>query len=281
MSLGYEEFGTPSGTPVLFVHGYASSRWAAGWTLSAGTLDKYGVRVVSVDRPGYGRSSPQAQWTRDTVGVLDRLGIERVVAVGVSMGASSALRLAAAHPGRVAGVALLGGMPPVPVGERWAPASRADAFYWRLARRAPWLLGGLCAMSAKAMASAASGDAAALTARVGRALPEADLRVFRTLTSTAEAAFIADIAESARQGGAAMAHDLRAHLRPWGFEPKEVDMPVHLLHGIDDPKVPVDLVRRLAARLPRATADYLPGGHFAAFADQDALMGVLLRLASG
>ncbi|MFI6292834.1 alpha/beta fold hydrolase [Nonomuraea sp. NPDC050790] len=268
--LGWAEFGDPAGRPVVFVHGYASSRQAAGWTLAGDLLARAGLRVLAPDRPGYGRTPPMppGQWTARVAARLEGLG--PVVVAGVSMGASAALRLAVARPGQVARVALLSGMPPVPA-HAWSPAAKADAFYWRLARRTPWLLRGLCAVSARAMASAG----ARVIPRVERALPAADLEVFRARAGTAQAAFLADAAESGRQGGAAMSDDLLVHLRPWDFAVEEVKAPVWLLHGVDDPKVPVELARSLAARLPGVEAAYLPGGHFAPFADQEALMAVL------
>ncbi|MFD9945358.1 alpha/beta fold hydrolase [Nonomuraea sp. NPDC059023] len=268
--LGWAEFGDPAGRPVVFVHGYASSRWAAGWTLSGELLVREGIRVLAPDRPGYGGTPPmpRERWTARVAARAEEVG--PVVVAGVSMGASAALRLAVARPDLVTGVALLSGMAPVPA-TRWSPAAKADAFYWRLARRAPWLLRRLCAVSARAMASA---DARVIP-RIERALPAADLAVFRARAGTAQAAFLSDATESARQGGAAMADDLLRHLRPWDIAVEEVTTPVRLIHGVDDPKVPVSLARSLAARLPRVEATYLPGGHFAPFADQEALMAVL------
>ncbi|WP_157245570.1 alpha/beta fold hydrolase [Nonomuraea typhae] len=273
--LGVREFGVPGGMPVLFVHGYASSGWAAGWTLCGEVLRREGVRVIAVDRPGYGGTPPGAPWLELVAALVEPVG--PVVVAGVSMGASAALGLAVARPDLVAGVAVLSGMAPAPAG-KWAPASREDAFYWRLARSAPWLLRRLCAVSAGAMSKGARGDAAKLMARVERALPAADLEVFRERMGTGRAAFLADVAESSRQGGAAMADDLVRHLRPWAADPAAVKVPVRLLHGVEDPKVPVKLARSLADRLPDVRAAYLPGGHFAPFADQEALVGTLLDL---
>jgi pimeloyl-ACP methyl ester carboxylesterase len=271
--LGYQVFGDPDGVPCLFVHGYSSSRWAAGWTFGDAESRRRGIRLVSVDRPGYGLSSPHpgggfTDWARDAALLAERFG--RVAVVGVSMGAGPALALAAARPDLVVSATVLGGMPPVGARERWAPDSRADALYWRLARHAPALLRGLCAMSARSMASVARapGGEDRLVATVSRALPPADLAVFRDLIAgePAKAAFVADVRETCRQGGAAMAEDLLRYLRPWGFEPEDVAVPVHLWHGLEDPKVPVSLARRLAGRLPEVTARFVPGGHFAAFA---------------
>ena len=55
--LGYAEYGTPTGTPVIFLHGAPGSRLdAAHLELAARDL---GIRIISVDRPGIGWSSPK------------------------------------------------------------------------------------------------------------------------------------------------------------------------------------------------------------------------------
>ncbi|MBB2914188.1 pimeloyl-ACP methyl ester carboxylesterase [Streptosporangium becharense] len=282
--MGYTVLGDPSGRPCLLVHGYSSSRWVAGWTLPDTLLYRHGVRLVSVDRPGYGRSTPHPDagftaWACDAAELIAHLGFGRVAVIGVSMGAGPALALGAAHPDLVTATTVLSGMAPVEPGERWAPASRGDALYWRLARRAPRVLRRLCSLSAVMTAAAARGDTDRLIARVQRGLPPADRAVFRELLdgadSGARAAFLADVRESTRQGGAAMADDLRRYLRPWDFDPADVAGPVRLWHGLDDPKVPVALARRLADRLPDATATFVPGGHLAPFSHRDEIIAPL------
>ncbi|MGW4468349.1 alpha/beta fold hydrolase [Nonomuraea sp. NPDC004354] len=279
--IGYAVFGDPAGRSCLLVHGYGSSRWVAGWALSDTVLRRHGLRVVSVDRPGYGRSTaaPGAGfpgWADDAAALAGHLGLDRVATIGVSMGAGPVLALAAKRPDLVTSTTILGGMAPVDGVGRWAPDSRADAFYWRLARRAPRLLRRLCSLAATTMSAGARGDADRLVGRVERSLIPADLRVFRRLLAdggdAAKAAFVADVKESCGQGGAAMAGDLLDYLRPWGFDPAGVRGPVHLWHGLEDPKVPVTLARRLADRLPGGTARFVPGGHFAAFAYQDEIL---------
>ncbi|MFI6321760.1 alpha/beta fold hydrolase [Nonomuraea sp. NPDC050556] len=276
--MGYAVFGDPEGRPCLVVHGYSSSRWVAGWALSDAALRRHGVRAISVDRPGYGASAAHpragfAAWAEDAAELLGHLGLDRVATIGVSMGAGPALALAATRPGLVTSTTLLSGMAPVEGVGRWAPANRQDAFYWRLARRAPWLLRGLCSISSKAIAAGARGDAAQLIARVEKSLPPADLEVFRDLLDdTTRAAFVEDVRESSRQGGAALADDLLDYLRPWGFPLADVRSPVRLWHGTEDPKVPVSLARRLADQLPDVTAHFIPGAHFAPFAYRDEIL---------
>ncbi|WP_072688252.1 alpha/beta fold hydrolase [Rhodococcus marinonascens] len=278
--IGYAEFGDPAGTPCFFVHGYASSRWMPGWTMSNELLERHAVRLISIDRPHYGLSSPHhpeagfRQWAADGSALAEYLSLRRVAVLGVSMGAGPALALTAQCPELVSSTTILSGMPPVYARERWTPASRGDALYWALARRAPWILQKLCALSSSMLAKAADGDADTLIARMERALPKLDRQVFRSLldSDVSRAAFISDMRESSRQGGAATAGDLQQYLRPWGFEPECIRRPVRLWHGLEDPKVPVELARRLASRLPQCKTRYVPGGHFSPFTHREEIL---------
>src|SRR5262245_14461269 len=68
-----------------------------------------GVRLITLDRPGYGQSSPLAAGTvpaiptsaGDVVAALDHLGVDEVAAAGWSGGGRIGLALAAAPAGRV------------------------------------------------------------------------------------------------------------------------------------------------------------------------------------
>lgn len=280
--IGFAEFGDPAGMPCFFVHGFSSSRWMAGWTMPGELLERHAIRIIAIDRPHYGLSAPHpaggfTQWAADGTALAEHLGLHRVAVVGVSMGSGPALALSARRPDLVTSTTILSGMPPVDARERWTPASRADALYWRLARSAPWLLRSLCALSASTLAKAADGEADKLIARMDLALPASDRQVFRALLTNdaGRAAFISDVRESSLQGGSAAAGDLRQYLRPWGFEPADITGPVRLWHGLDDPKVPVELARRLADRLPRCTARYVAGGHFSPFAHCEEILGDL------
>lgn len=104
-----------AGTPVLLLHGLASTR--RFWNLVVPDLVDAGLSVVALDQRGHGESpvpdetdfSPAAV-AKDAAVALDALGISRAVVVGHSWGASVALTLAADQPGRVlAAVAIDGG----------------------------------------------------------------------------------------------------------------------------------------------------------------------------
>ena len=54
-SLCYCELGDHSGTPIFYCHGFPSSRLEAGFAAEA--AQKLHIRLIVVDRPGFGQSS--------------------------------------------------------------------------------------------------------------------------------------------------------------------------------------------------------------------------------
>src|SRR5690348_4059248 len=96
-SVGYAEFGLPTGRPVVYCHGFPASRLEAQFTHSSAR--KFGARIVALDRPGYGLSTfvPGRQikdWALDVSEVADALELERFAVLGVSGGAPYALACA-------------------------------------------------------------------------------------------------------------------------------------------------------------------------------------------
>lgn len=98
------------GAPVLAVHG-AVGGFDQGCALAAPLVER-GMRVVAPSRFGYlgtplpADASPAAQADAHAA-LLDALGIERCVAIGVSAGATSCIEFAVRHPKRCAGLVLL------------------------------------------------------------------------------------------------------------------------------------------------------------------------------
>lgn len=95
-----------SGTPVLLLHGLASTRRI--WDLVVPGLA--GLPLLALDQRGHGESDrPAGPYDGDAVvadalTALDAVGLSRVVVAGHSWGAWTALRLAAAAPSRVLAV---------------------------------------------------------------------------------------------------------------------------------------------------------------------------------
>jgi pimeloyl-ACP methyl ester carboxylesterase len=131
-ALSYERLG--EGPPIVMVHGFGSSRlqnWkSTGWFAG---LTEAGFAIVAMDCRGHGDSGkphdPAAyghdRMAEDVARVMDACALSSALLLGYSMGGYLGLRLAAAHPERVAKLALAG------VGENYlkdsitAPAARA------------------------------------------------------------------------------------------------------------------------------------------------------------
>jgi pimeloyl-ACP methyl ester carboxylesterase len=104
--------------PVVLIHGFASTH-AVNWLFNqwAKTLTEDGRKVVMFDLRGHGRSQklyePEAYgfdiMARDTLRLMDHLGIERGDILGYSMGGRIGTHLALAHPERVRSL-ILGGV---------------------------------------------------------------------------------------------------------------------------------------------------------------------------
>jgi pimeloyl-ACP methyl ester carboxylesterase len=58
--------------------------------------------------------------------------------------------------------------------------------------------------------------------------------------------------------------EYRAWMRPWGFAPEDLDLPVDIWAGTSDQLVIPSWPRRLASRIPNATLHIRDGGHFVA-----------------
>jgi len=102
--VGFLERGPEQGIAVFYLHGMPGSRHEQRLIPEA-VLDRFGVRLVSCDRPGYGATDPLAgdriARTLDVLTVADHLGVERFPLMAFSAGGSYALTLAATAPGRI------------------------------------------------------------------------------------------------------------------------------------------------------------------------------------
>lgn len=106
-TVGYADHGHPGGTAVIWCHGGPGSRLEPAYVVPA-AVDA-GLRIVGIDRPGYGLSDPEpgrtiGGWVPEALAVADHLGIDRFVTVGISTGGAYALAVAALAPERVLGV---------------------------------------------------------------------------------------------------------------------------------------------------------------------------------
>ncbi|PGG96045.1 hypothetical protein GX51_08005 [Blastomyces parvus] len=131
-TLSFAEYGPQTGFPLLYFHGYPSSRLEArALTPLAHRLH---LRIIAPDRPGFGRSTyaPSRRivdWPADVRALADHLGLARFAVLGGSGGGPYALACASeggggvlGGDGRLVGVGVLAG-----AGPWWGAGDVADA----------------------------------------------------------------------------------------------------------------------------------------------------------
>src|SRR5262245_8517160 len=107
-TVGFADYGTRDQTAVVWCHGGPGNRFEPSFV--ADSAGRAGMRLIGIDRPGYGRSTPQpgrtiGGWVPDAMAVVDHLGIDRFVVIGASTGGAYALALASLSSRVIAGVA--------------------------------------------------------------------------------------------------------------------------------------------------------------------------------
>ncbi|MFE6677638.1 alpha/beta fold hydrolase [Streptomyces sp. NPDC057729] len=245
--LGWAEWGPVDGVPVLLSPGAATSRHLGfGHEAVAGL----GVRLISLDRPGLGASSPLPGRTfgdfADDIRAFAALrGLDRPLMVGNSQGAPFALACAAA--GVVGALAVVSGADEV-AAPRFADALADD-------------LRGLVDLAVSDPAAAekvfAGFTAQAMWDMVMSGSPECDLVVYQQPAFAA--AYRRALDEAFAQGAAAgYARDTVLAMGRWDIELSDIAVPVDLWYGEEDTSHSPDRGAGLAARIPGAVRHMVP-----------------------
>jgi|SRR5712692_385838 len=265
-SLGYAEYGDPSGEPMLFFHGAPGSRLF--WALADEVAGALRVRVIAPDRPGMGLSDPQlgralGDWPGDVAQLADQLGMGRFAVLGHSGGGPYACACARFIPERLTSVAVIGGGPG-PQGaptKDLKPATRVFAaaahLFPPLAR---WLL---------AMMSRGGRENPNRILKSFEAMGAADVDLAVLTNGESRKIFAAAVSESLRSGSSGVIRDFELLNRRWGFSLGDITIRVHFWHGDQDRLVPIGIAQYMAHQIPKGELTICPGeGHFSLLVTQ-------------
>lgn len=277
--LAYAEWGDPDGKPVLLFHGSPSSRL---FCPDESATTSAGVRLITVDRPGFGRSDilharRLGDWPVDVVALADSIGLDRFAVVGWSGGGRYAAACAALIPSRLtaAGVVSTGVLSESNFVERPGayeeldPEDRAD---YDLAQKDP-------AAAAEVISRKMAGWVANLQANPESFIdpastPEGD-RWFIS-NDLLLRKFLAALTEGLRQGANGYRWEVVAIWLPWGFRLDGIPMRVHLWRGEQDSLVTRPHFEFIASRIPDCVATTWPdAGHLGIAKHWDEVLGAL------
>jgi pimeloyl-ACP methyl ester carboxylesterase len=283
-TVAYAEWGDPDGRPVFLLHGMPGSRL---FCPDVAATVAAGVRLITPDRPGYGRSEPRpGRAIIDGAGELEevatRLGIDRFGVVGWSSGGPYALASAMAARDRVAAVAVVAGDAPIAehpeltadlpaeAQDRIAGVRRGDqAALVRLEAR-------LTAAAEALLQRFGDGDDGG-DGDVGSEADAADPDAAYSALPVYRAALATMFREAFRQGTSGFRDDWIATIRPWGFRLADVDRPVDVWWGDADQLTDRRHTLALAAGIRSARLTIVEGaGHSVLAAAWPAILGNLL-----
>lgn len=224
--------GPDDGPPVLLCHAAPGSRLHDP---DPETTADAGIRLITMDRPGYGGSDRLAdglvptipRFADDCAAVLDHLGVPATAVAGWSAGGRVAMALAARRPDLVRSIAIIA--TPAPDEEVAWIGAEEKAMIAAMPADPDSALATL-----EQMLAPMTTDPEAGLGMVGggpadeAALEDTDLR----------AALVVMLTEAFAQGPAGLAADLMSYtLAPWGFDPRAVGAPVRCWYGEADPIV--------------------------------------------
>jgi pimeloyl-ACP methyl ester carboxylesterase len=276
--LAYLEFGEADAPLVIHNHGGPSSRIEG--CLLADAAARNGLRLVSVDRPGFGRSSPPRDrtftaWAEDLTAVADALGHREFGVSGWSEGGPAALAAAAyIDPSRLRHVTYVAGAAYGAFGDDSAAPylDRADALGGQLAlhhRMAFHLMYALIELGAVHFR----------TSYITTLTKTLNARDAELLRDPAVADAFADAAaECFRQGSEALTEDAELAYRAWPFDVTHIERPVHVWQGTDDHLVPHRINEEVAERMPGAIWHPVEGeDHLVALSRGDTIFATAAR----
>lgn len=273
--LAYLEFGDPSAPLVIHNHGGPSCR-LEGQLLANGAM-KNGLRLVAVDRPGIGQSSPQKDrsykgWCDDMVTIADTLGYQQFGVSGWSEGGPWPIAAAFyLDKSRLRHVTSIAGGNFGTFGDNWAAQyqDKADA------------LGGKLAMHSK-MAFHLMYEMLGLDAKHFR---KSYLKTCYNAVNDYDQKLLADpaiadawgnlSAECFAQGSIGLVDDSELLYRKWAFDVTQIERPVHMWQGTDDHLIPYALNKEIADKMPGTVWHEVKGaGHLVAIGEADNIFAI-------
>ena len=261
--IAFEEYGDENGLPVIFCHGWPSSRTMARLTDKAAR--DLGIWIISPDRPGISGSSLQPNrklldWPPFVQRLVDSLDIGEFRVLAVSGGAPYAYATARTMPERVRAIAIASGA--IPIVDLPGREGLLPLYCWMLAlyRTRPQLLRKLFYVARPILSLRLPVRLRPLLLKLLMLRPcdEDSLR---------DAAAFEAVFESQRRAWRGSTEgvmaDAQIYAQSWGFGIEEVRLPVRLWHGTQDRAFSVHLAEEIARQLPNCQAHFVDGaGHY-------------------
>lgn len=271
--LAYAEWGAPDGRPTISIHGTPGCR--LGRHPNQDLVRESGIRLITFDRAGYGRSDRNpgrrvVDIVPDVRALADALGFESFAVVGGSGGGPHTLAVAALLPDRVTRAACIVGIAPYEaLRDDWTRGMdplNVKEFGWAL--EGEERLAAELSREDRELRERVQQDPA--TVLGAYELPDADRAI---LSRPDLARIIRETSDEQNVNGVwGWVDDDLAFIKPWGFDPATIRVPMAIWWGVEDVLVPPQHGEWLAATVPDAVVRVLAGGGHQMDPDTDFLL---------
>lgn len=268
--LGFAEYGDPEGKPLFFFHGWPSSRLHGKNFDEA--AEKLKIRIISTDRPGYGLSDFKPNrtlldWPDDVIELAEKLKINKFVIVGISGGGPYAAACAYKIPKKITKAGIVVGLAPLNI------KGNLDGMFW--INRMGWanfhkfpilteISSFLGLLETKLLPINVS--SLFLVSKPDKLMSTKSFR--KTMHQSRREAF--------RQGIKATAQDLKIYSNNWGFNIKNIKIPVHLWYGGADKTVSLKMGNYYASQIPNSKLKVYPNeGHYCQITHAEEILKLL------
>ena len=253
--LAYEEYGSANGMPIFFFHGIPGSRiFRPPDEITA----KMKVRLICVDRPGYGFSTFQLNrtilsWANDIAQLADQLGIKQFSVMAHSGGTPYVCACAYAMRDRVTCATIISGLAPADAPNILNDMIATNTMGMKVGRYIPWALWYPLMW---------------MFYREGLEHPEKIIKPDAKNPNSPDTKVFsehpdfltlcrASTREAFHQGMRGHAWEAYLLVRPWGFDLDKIKVPIFLWHGVKDADASIHMGRYMASQIPNCKATFL------------------------
>ena len=278
--LAYADLGDPKGKPVFYFHSFPGSRLEA--KVMHEKAKEVGIRLISVDRPGFGLSDYQpnrriTDWPKDIGELADFLNFDKFSLFGVSTGACYALACASCLTDRINKIVTISALDSIEFKKNGLFPNHRVIF--GVAKYLPFLFKILFWFIRCRNLKKENGGERYLKINY-KNFSEKDrilLQDSTILNTIAEAH-----CEAFRRELKGITHEAKLLGSPWRIEfnkiPKELD--IYLFHGVEDKIAQVTATMEIEKLLQRCEATYFQNeGHVSLLANSDKEIFSTLRIA--
>lgn len=252
--LAYAEYGDPDGYPIFYFHGFPGSRLEARQFHDIALLRRF--RIIGIDRPGMGLSTFKQHrtilsWANDLIALADYLKIRQFALVGHSASSAYLAACAWALPERLNHVTMISGMAPLNVDQALSSMSKDRRIACQLIKVLP--------ITAKLIMWLTYRKLIKGKMEMG-ILPEVDRVVFQD--DYYQAYFSENLREAFKKGTLGPSHEMQLICNPWGFDLKQIKIPITIWHGTSDTCIPITHAEILSQYIPHSQLNIIENeGH--------------------